>query len=91
MPCATVSVTVTVPEPASTSAIWMRLPKAALRVSEPSSSTLWAPGTLLTGASFTPLTVTLILSLSLVARPVPVATTTPNISVAEIVIVAAPA
>src|SRR5262247_4124590 len=72
VPLVAASVTWTLLLPASTSAIEMALPLAVENVSVPSSFMVWAPGTVLTGASLTAFTVMATESLSLRAPPEPV-------------------
>src|SRR5215510_4759409 len=72
VPLVAASVTWTLLLPASTSAIEIALPLAVENVSVPSSLMVWAPGTVLTGASLTAFTVMATESLSLRAPPEPV-------------------
>src|SRR5882724_9205196 len=71
-PLVAASVTWTLLLPASTSAMEMALPPALENVSVPSSFMAWAAGTVLTGASFTALTVMATVSTSVWAPPEPV-------------------
>src|SRR5215468_5795452 len=71
-PVVAAKVTCTLLEPASTSATEIALPFAVLKVSVPSSFMVWAAGTVLTGASFTALTVMVTESVSLSGPPEPV-------------------
>ncbi|MCY1511966.1 hypothetical protein D9M68_464100 [compost metagenome] len=71
-PLLAVRVTRSVPPPASTSAMEIALPLPALKVSTPFSRTVWLPGTVLTGASFTALTTRVSEELSVWLPPLPV-------------------
>jgi hypothetical protein len=77
LPLAALNVTCTSFDPTSKSLIEIRLPLPLEKISAVSSATLWAPGTLLSGASLTGVTFTVSV-LEVASRSVPPSAVPPS-------------